>query len=231
MTAFVLLPGLDGTPILFEPLLDELSSPTTTVQYPDELPTDYATLLPRVLEALPGDKEFILVGWSFSGPLALMAAATRPPGLIGVVLVASFVEKPLRSVPAFARFFIPTAALKLSGSLAIAKTPLAGPGTPDLNALLPRAHSATSAPVMAARIRQVLVCDARAALESCTLPILYLGAENDRLVPAHNAASICARNQRVRVRNIPGPHLALAIHAMAAARILEEFAQDCTHAK
>jgi len=230
MTAFVLLPGLDGTPTLFEPLIDALAAPSTTVQYPDALPSDYEALLPHVLNALPSDKPFILLGWSFSGPLALMAAATKPPGLLGVVLAASFVEKPLRSVPAFARFLLPSLAFRFSGSLAIAKTALAGAGTPELNALLRRAHSSTSATVMAARVRQVLTCDARVELEACTTSILYLGAEHDRLVPAHNADSIRTKNKRVQVRTIPGPHLALAMHAQEAASVLEEFAQECSRA-
>ncbi len=106
MAKVVLLPGLDGTEVLFRPLLGELRNEAQVVEYPRAQPSSYSDLLPRVLDALPADEEYLLLGWSFSGPLALQAALTSPPGLRGVVLCASFVRKPLRSVPSLARHFV-----------------------------------------------------------------------------------------------------------------------------
>lgn len=99
----LLLPGLDGTSVLFEPLLEHLELPARAVDYPQRRPTGYADLLPAVRDICPRDRPFILLGWSFSGPLALLAAAERPPGLAGVVLCASFVTKPVPYLPAAIR--------------------------------------------------------------------------------------------------------------------------------
>ena len=88
----VLLPGMDGTGQLFAPFLAELPSSwrSQVVTYPTDSPLDYAELAPRVRAACPSTGEFLVVAESFSGPLAILLAASNPPGLTGVVLVASF---------------------------------------------------------------------------------------------------------------------------------------------
>jgi pimeloyl-ACP methyl ester carboxylesterase len=47
----------------------------------------YDELLPLVLEHLPTDRPFVVLGESFSGPLAIRIAAVRPPCLRALVLV------------------------------------------------------------------------------------------------------------------------------------------------
>ena len=226
----VLLPGLDGTPILFEPILDKLGIEALPVSYPQTVPSDYDTLLPVVLAGLPKDRDFVLLGWSFSGPLALMAAATRPPGLRGVVLCASFVQKPLGWVPKFARHLAWPVMFRISGSMAVAKTVLAGFGNPVVNRLIKKAHDAVPPKAMAARVKQVLTVDVRDELKACPVPILYLEAASDRIVPKRNVRSILRVRPDVVVRTIPGPHLALALSPDAAATELRAFVVDCAKA-
>ncbi len=96
----LLLPGMDGTGRLFAPLLACLPPSLTaiTVSYPLDKPLGYDGLLTLVEEAARGLDDFLVVGESFSGPLALMLASRNPPGIRGVVLCASFVRFPL-SIP------------------------------------------------------------------------------------------------------------------------------------
>ena len=93
----VLLPGMDGGDKLFGPL--RAAAPagidTIAIGYPPGPHNDYGDLLPAVRAQLPADRPFFLLGWSFSGPLVLLAAAERPPGLRGVILAASFVKTPV----------------------------------------------------------------------------------------------------------------------------------------
>jgi len=92
----ILLPGLDGTDIFFRPLLAALPPwiEAHCVEYPVSGPNDYRVLLPLVRTACQACEEFFLLGWSFSGPLALMLAAESPAALRGVVLCASFISPP-----------------------------------------------------------------------------------------------------------------------------------------
>ena len=78
----LLLPGMDGTGRLFGPLAKALA-PTikpVAVSYPTDQPLGYNELLALIETSLPSDP-FVVVGESFSGPLALMLAARRPPNL------------------------------------------------------------------------------------------------------------------------------------------------------
>ena len=69
----VLLPGLDGTGLLFEPLLRALPKEieATVIRYPGDQRLSYDELLEFLRDQLPRDTPFILLGESFSGPLAI----------------------------------------------------------------------------------------------------------------------------------------------------------------
>ena len=94
----VLLPGLDGTGWMFRDFVAALG-PTVAprvVAYPTHEARTYVGLEPIVEASLPSDgAPFALVAESFGGPLALRVAAKRPPGLVAVVLVATFVRAPV----------------------------------------------------------------------------------------------------------------------------------------
>lgn len=95
----ILLPGMDGSGLLFAPFVRALPAwvHPVVVAYPADRPLDYAGHLEIVRASLPAAGPFVLLGESFSGPLALMAAAVKPKGLCGVVLCASFICSPLPS--------------------------------------------------------------------------------------------------------------------------------------
>src|SRR5690606_22142351 len=85
-----LLPGMDGTALLYEPLLKLLGGAARALPLRgggyDEV---HASLPPEVREPRPHD---VLVAESFSGPLALRIAAQHE--VARVVLVASFIKGP-----------------------------------------------------------------------------------------------------------------------------------------
>lgn len=97
----VLLPGMDGTEILFAPLPAALPNwlRVQVVTYPSEGGNGYEDLLPPVLAAVTRLPNCFVLGWSFSGPLALQVAALLPDRVRGVILGASFVLPPNRWLP------------------------------------------------------------------------------------------------------------------------------------
>ena len=79
MTALVLLPGMDGTGDLFAPLLSALPPAlrTIVVRYPCDRPLAMPNWR-RTRARAPQDQPFVLLGESFSGPIAAAIAARRP---------------------------------------------------------------------------------------------------------------------------------------------------------
>jgi len=92
----ILLPGLDGTGRLFTYFSAALDSSVEPVvfTYPDDPGLGYADLIDLVLDFLPKKEPYIILGESFSGPIAIKIAATKPSMLKGVVLVNTFVSCP-----------------------------------------------------------------------------------------------------------------------------------------
>lgn len=92
----VLLPGLDGTDVFFRPLLATLPKWITplVVQFPPVGVNEYPDLLAKVRNTLAEAARYYVLGWSFSGPLALMLAAAEPEKVQGVVLASTFVRPP-----------------------------------------------------------------------------------------------------------------------------------------
>lgn len=226
--ALIPLPGLDGTDVLFRPLLDRLTVPASPITYPQTSPSTYSTILPHILQSLPLDQDYILLGWSFSGPLAVMAAATRPAGLKGVILAASFIRNPLPYLPSWARYVVRPLLFSHFSRFSRIKALLGGYSTPELARLLEEAHSRVPPEVMADRIRQVLSVNAESELRECPVPVLYLGAQNDRVVPRRNLRRIQQIRRDVQSVMIQGPHLALTTHPKEAASAIERFMDSLT---
>jgi pimeloyl-ACP methyl ester carboxylesterase len=96
MVAIVLLPGMDGTGALFAGFVSALGADfePIVVSYPPERALDYRALEEFVHAQLPDGRSFFLLGESFSGPIAISLAASKPDGLIGLVLTCTFAKNP-----------------------------------------------------------------------------------------------------------------------------------------
>src|SRR5262249_21500880 len=98
----VLLPGLDGTDVFFRPLAALLppSIRPLVVRFPQSGDNGYDELLGFVRRAVAKIPEFYVLGSSFSGPLAVLLAATEPR-VRGIILSASFLRSPRPTVARF----------------------------------------------------------------------------------------------------------------------------------
>ena len=222
----VLLPGMDGTGTLFDPLRQALdpSLPVQVLDYPADQVLGYSALVERVWQQLPTDRPFVLLGESFSGPVAVSLAARRPAGLLGLVLCCSFVRNPrpalaplaplLRLMPVQRLPFWPMDALLLGGF-----------STPSLRQALAAAIAQVAPPVLQARLQEVIAVDASRALSETSVPLLYLRASRDRLVPASAAALVRQLRPDARLVDIHGPHCLLQAAPQEAGAPLQAFIQ------
>src|SRR5262249_21163064 len=96
MVSLVLLPGMDGTGVLFQPFITSLGTGVNarTIRYPNEKQLDHAELASFARSTLPSGMPVVLVGESFSGPVAVLLAAESGWDVRAVVLCASFVRNP-----------------------------------------------------------------------------------------------------------------------------------------
>jgi pimeloyl-ACP methyl ester carboxylesterase len=195
------------------------------VEYPSSGPHDYQGLLPRVREACAGLENYFVLGWSFSGPLALMMAAEAPSGLRGAILCSSFVRAPWPPL----RWAIHAVAGPAARLYPLCSRALAAMGryeSADLRQDLDEIGRRVPPEVFAARVRAVMKVDARDVARTCPVRLLYLAASTDIVVPRWNAASVEAAVPGAVVATIPGPHLALRTNPAAAAAEVARFMMD-----
>jgi pimeloyl-ACP methyl ester carboxylesterase len=224
MTSIVLLPGMDGTGELFAPLVaawgDQFRA--QVVSYPCAERLDYAALADRVRSLLPRNEDYVLLAESFSGPLGVMLAAERPQRLRGLVLCATFARSPLpllRWTAPWAQA-VPLAALPDR----VLAWGLLGPyATPSLLKAIRHAVQSVDPAVLAARVRAVAEVDVSVAVSDVQVPVLYLQARNDRVVPPRAVRPFMALGDRLRVVSCAGPHCLLQARAVDAAAAISAF--------
>ena len=223
----VLLPGLNGTGQLFDPLLRALDSnpESVVIGYPVDEPLGYDAIVSFVKERLPADDDFVVLGESFSSPVAIRLASEGLPGLRGVVLCGGFASNPRPGLAGLAPL-LPL--LPFHGSTAsVARDYLLGVEDDGLRQQVQRAIASVTADVIRHRLREVVSLDVRAQLQGITLPLLYLQAGNDRLVPASSANEIGRLLPAAEVTVIDGPHLLLQTRAPQCAKAIQAFIANC----
>ncbi len=159
------MPGLDGTGELFEPFVQAL--PTTlhplVMRYPTDEVLDYVALLKRVLPQLP-QEPYIMLGESFSGPLAILLAHRVPHRPAGLIFCATFASSPR---PVLSRWMDALPSLPSTQSIspwAMKQVALGRWAQPDLLYAMGRELLHVHADVMHSRLMGVHRADARQAL-------------------------------------------------------------------
>lgn len=227
MTEIVILPGLDGTAALLETFcsaMSQLGYAARAISYPVDQPLGYDELEHLVRAQLPTANRYVLVGESFSGPLAIKIAATTPGNLAGLVLSTTFARTPVR----WAANLTPLIQLAPARPpIALLSWLLLGRwSSPPLRSKLAFALNAVAPSVLRTRAAATLTVDASSCLPLIRVPALQLVADNDRLLTRTTSEQLTHGIESCRSVTISGPHLLLQTAAPECARIVAEF----THA-
>lgn len=219
----VLLPGLDGTEDLRRELLDKLSvrRPVQLIEYPIDRVLGYDKLVAYVIERAPRGP-FIILGESYSGPIAIeIAAADRR--VAGLVLAASFAQHPLPSQLAALVWALD---LGWTPKRLIAAALLGSWSTPAIEARLKGALAKLPREIVQARVCDALRVDKRDQLRWVHCPLLYLHGRGDRLVRRKSVDEIIGARPDCQVHRLDAPHMLLTTHADAAAAVIDQFCSE-----
>ena len=224
MVALVLLPGLDGTGLLFANFAASFGSDVKVIvaSYPTDAALGYRELEPVARSFLPKDQPFFLLGESFSGPIAIAIAASRPPGLLGLILCCSFTRtpRPLLSALRSLLSVVPIAAVPLG---LVSFFLLGRFSSPALRQSLAESLALVSPSVLRARGREALSVDVSASLSRVDVPVLYLRASEDRVVPVSASELVASIALQIKVLEFAAPHFLLQVLPSPVASQVAEF--------
>jgi pimeloyl-ACP methyl ester carboxylesterase len=228
----VLLPGMDGTGDMFKPLVTALGSDykTRLVRYPNAS-VGYAALTAVARRWLPTQSPYVVLGESFSGPIAISLAATQPPGLAGVILCGTFARNP-RPWLLSALYPLLSVLPETTLPLALLNYMLLGThATKHLRSMLALAVSQLSGRALQARLRAVRSIDVRSKLPEVRVPLLYLLAEQDRVVPQSALQAMLQIRPDMRVVVVSAPHMLLQTAPRTAANAIIAFLREVRKAR
>ena len=216
----VLLPGLNGSSTLFEPLLAHLS-PALEVQAL-ELPSQ-GSQAPKALAGLLlsklGNTPYVLLGESFSGPLAYQLALQQPPGLRGVIFTASFLSRPHPLLPLIK--YLPLPRWLLEQNTLLNLFCLNGQTSAELTLILRKEIQRLPTLLLRARLHSLSQLQ-KPALQ-LELPALHLLAKQDRLVTRKAQTSLQTCCSQLTEIALDGPHFLLQSQPQACADAIERF--------
>jgi pimeloyl-[acyl-carrier protein] methyl ester esterase len=222
----LILPGMDGTGKLLLDFMRALPGPyrCEIPQYPEDVILSYEQLAKRVRLDCEDSPPFVLMAESFSTPIAIRIAAGNPPNLRGLILCAGFASSPVRGMKRWLAATLAPVLMRAPLPEAAIRSWLLGRDAPPGMLKTAREVIASVKPaVLSARLREVLACDIREDLHKVAVPMLYLQARQDRLVPARCAEEIRAARPEMRVVVMDGPHFLLQREPQRAALLVTDF--------
>lgn len=238
----VLLPGMDGTGLLFKPILESLQNTLAGIDVlvlnlPNHCPQDYDYLSSFIAKQLP-QTDFILVAESFSGGIAARLSSTKLSStqqastqlaptqlashhLKGIIFVASFLSSPKPYLPYLASLLPLHLLVDLPLSSFVYRTFLLGNGASKQDILLlKKAIKATSVQSLKQRLKTI--SKARYNGFTSDIPIVHISASQDRLVSKRKIADFTKAYPNHTLIKLEGPHFLLQTQAEQCASMFAD---------
>jgi pimeloyl-[acyl-carrier protein] methyl ester esterase len=218
----LIFPGLDGTGSLTQEFAagDWRGHPTSVMPLPVDSPQDYGSLVNWLAERLPEGK-LVLVGESFSAPLAMLLAARERNRVKALVIVAGFCQSPvppaLGLIPLRPFFLLPPPSSLL-------KKYLLGPdSSQDQVDQLAKAIRSVPGSILAERAEVVLALQEKDLPRLDDLPVLLLQAKDDKIINWENQSLLERHFPNAPVAWIESSHALFFTQPDACRRAVLEF--------
>lgn len=218
----VLLPGMGGTGGFFDPLVAALPAglEPVTVSYPVDECLDYLALEALVRSRLPAD-DFVLLGESFSAPIAYRIVTNPPANLRGVIFIGGFLTPPRPLLMGLSRLLPRTLLFAMPPPGYVLKTFLVGhDAKADIIDRIRDIKRSISPRVLIYRLDQI--ARLQIELHRCHLPALYLRGKQDRLVPPASVEPFRKSFANLKELALNGPHFILQTRPAESAALISE---------
>jgi pimeloyl-ACP methyl ester carboxylesterase len=228
-TTLVMLPGLDGTGLIFDPLLKHLPEEIAAqvVRYPADRVMSFQEHVDFARKQLPRKKPFVLLAESFSGPIGLQILSDPPDNLKGVLLVATFARHPTPFFLDAGRYLPQKLILSIFSKTFLGRFFCLGGAPSEAIDIFQNALKSVELKVLSNRLKILAELPPPPEL-SFSGPSLYLQAKKDRLVPGRAIVPLQQLLPQLQIKQVAGPHITLLAHPEAGAQIICNFISGLT---
>jgi len=183
----------------------------------------YRALEDALRTRMGSGRRFVVLAESFSGPVALRLAAHPPQGLFAVVVVASFASNPRPALAPLSKL-LAHVGFAAPPNWLIRRTMLDGSASSELVQQVHDVIACAPLAMLRARLEAALQVDVRDVLHHFEVPVLWVAATRDRLVPSRYVRRLlAAAPERLEQRAMTGPHLLLQRYPQDSARIIRSW--------
>lgn len=216
----ILLPGMDGTGILLQPLVEKLNGLSPSIlSYPGDLQMDYAQLTDYVQMKLPSEEPFFLLAESYSGRVAFDLAQRNIPNLQGIIFVASFLSNPRPILLTLVQLLPLSLLFRVLAPDWILRLFVLGPDVCEETILMFRAAiHLVKDNILAKRLRDI--CLMQRPNKSISIPCYYLQANQDRLVTERSFTEMAKTVPLLVKHEISGAHLLIESNPKDCANVI-----------
>jgi len=207
-----MIPGLDGTGNLFEPLINTIHKTfqILVVKYPNETSSALVDIVHFIRSQIPADRQVILIAESFGGPIAikLLADGLRVKACI---LCATFSSAPrvrllhllkLLPIKILPKLYIPSI---IANRVFLGKT-----SKLSTIKLLRKTIRSIEPRILESRINILSELDLLTELKLLPqIPFLFIQPTSDLLVPPESTNSFQEYLERIKFQKIEGGHFIL----------------------
>jgi alpha-beta hydrolase superfamily lysophospholipase len=216
----VLLPGMDGTGILFKDFIDTCHSECQIISLPQNGSQTYQDLALAIQHHIP-EEEYVLLAESFSGaliPLLLNQVKRKP---VALILVASFLHSPRPILLRITQFLPLSLLLSMPGAKAITKYfCMKGASVEQFNQFWSLVKSLDKNLL---KERLMSIQNMRYQVDVINLPTLCLIAKNDKLVPKSISIKLVDHFSDIKIKTLTGPHFILQTNARDCVAAINSF--------
>lgn len=228
-TTLVMLPGLDGTGLLFEPFVAALPSDLRvhTIAYPTDTRLsirEHAALVAKDLPTGP----VVLLAESFSGLVALTLLREFQISVRKVIFLASFAKSPRMLLRFLSPLIPPFAGIVQAVPESLVRLFCLGPqATAAQVAWLKSVLSRVPPEVIAHRLKLVATAG-HGKQPPLDIPAIYIQPAQDRLIPASATEELRKCFREFAILQVRGPHFALQAFPVECASLIARLVQEAT---
>jgi pimeloyl-[acyl-carrier protein] methyl ester esterase len=218
-----LLPGLDGTGLLFKPLLESLDGRCEFLIIRHSRANNFLELVEEIEDQLPKNRKISLIAESFTGPVAIEIIARKNFDIGASVLCATFCTSPFLQLVSLAEF-LPNFAFQFTALKKLALNIFGMDSNTESRVKLDVHQIIESEDpyLIKKRLHILKSIDVTDQVRNVLVPILYIRASRDRVISNQLGQRMIDGLPYVEVTEVSGPHLILQSEPGVCAALIME---------